>query len=443
MSDLRNGSASDAADPLVAQRMRSEWNARAKEDAHYYVAFGRRDQDDDEFFASAKDLVGELVHELKRLPETVPPNPRRALEIGCGPGRLLRPMSRYFDQIYGVDVSDEMIARAKEKLSDIPNVFPHAIGGSDLRMFPAKYFDFVYSYAVFQHIPSADVVFSYLRETVRVLRPGGIARLQFGLPQTRGPATTWNGVRITADEIRAFTKEQGMELMALTGIDSQYLWTTWRKPTGEVPVALSTTRSHSRVRPPASAFSSERAVPASGWMACVAAYVENLPAACDLNTLTAFFDGAEGRVCHIGPGGWQGLSQINVFLPSGIRTGLVPLRFEWQGSQLGEEQIVRVIRPGPAVPRLTALSDSVNRGTQKIESKLVKALLEEVEDINEFSATVEGADVTSMETFRADPLTGRWEVNFEIPSRVEPGARTVRIRLGENLLGTVGIEVIP
>jgi SAM-dependent methyltransferase len=443
MSDLRNSSAPDALDPSVARRMRSEWNARAKEDAHYYVAFGRRDQADEEFFASAKDLVGELAHELKRLPQTVPPNPTRALEIGCGPGRLLRPMSRYFDQIYGVDVSDEMIARAKEKLQDIPHAFLHAIGGSDLRMFPAQYFDFVYSYAVFQHIPSAEVVFSYLRETVRVLRPGGIARLQFGLPQSRGPATTWNGVRVAADEIRAFTREHDMELMALTGIDSQYLWTTWRKPAENAPAATLTAQSHSRVRPPASAFSSERAVPASGWMACVAAYVENLPAGCDLNSLTAFFDGVEGRICHIGPGGWRGLSQINVFLPKGVRTGLVPLRFEWQGDRLGEEQIVRVIRPGPAVPRLTALSDSVNRGTKKIESKLVKVLLEEVDDISGFRASVEGTEVISMETFHADPLTGRWEVNFEIPSSVEPGERTVRIHLGERVLGTAAIEVIP
>ena len=41
--------------------MRAEWNARATEDAHYYVAFGRREQDDDEFFATAKGLVGELA----------------------------------------------------------------------------------------------------------------------------------------------------------------------------------------------------------------------------------------------------------------------------------------------------------------------------------------------------------------------------------------------
>ena len=61
--------------------MRAEWNERAREDAHYFVAFGRRDQDDDEFFATAADVVRELEAELKRLPAGVPPGSRRALEI--------------------------------------------------------------------------------------------------------------------------------------------------------------------------------------------------------------------------------------------------------------------------------------------------------------------------------------------------------------------------
>ena len=32
--------------------MRADWNERAGEDANYYVAFGRREQDDEEFFST-------------------------------------------------------------------------------------------------------------------------------------------------------------------------------------------------------------------------------------------------------------------------------------------------------------------------------------------------------------------------------------------------------
>src|SRR5580698_7124275 len=109
--------------------MRAEWNERAREDAHYYVAFGRRGQDDGEFLDTAADVIRDLEGELKRLPAGVPngapAQSRQALEIGCGPGRLMRPMSRHFGEIHGVDVSDEMIAQAKAKMRDIPWAYAH------------------------------------------------------------------------------------------------------------------------------------------------------------------------------------------------------------------------------------------------------------------------------------------------------------------------------
>jgi len=411
--------------------MRAEWNERAREDAHYFVAFGRRDQDDEEFFATAADLVRELESELKRLPAAVPVASHRALEIGCGPGRLMRPMSRHFGEIHGIDVSDEMISRARHKLRDIPHAHAHHASGSDLARFPDNYFDFVYSYAVFQHIPSADVVFSYLRETIRVLRPRGIAHLQInGLPKTSRAYTTWEGVRISGDEIRAFTRDKGVRLLSLTGVDSQYMWTTWQKP----PAC--------RIRAISNAFSSEQAVPSSGRLACAALSIENLPEDCDLNSLEAFVDGAAGTICYIGPPVNNGLSQVNVFLPQGVRTGLLPVRVAWHDRPLCPDAYVRVIPPGPAVPRLTALSDAVNLlSPQRIESGLVKATIEEVDDIETFGATVDGIPVEGIETFRTDPLPERWEVNFRIPRKVQSGGHVLEIRLGRRLLARMGIEV--
>src|ERR1700742_2218784 len=95
----------------VAGRMRADWNARAREDAGYYVAFGRKDQSPEEFFATAAEVVKGLRWELRRLPADR--GPLTALEIGCGPGRLLRPMSSNFLEIHGVDVSDEMVDLAR------------------------------------------------------------------------------------------------------------------------------------------------------------------------------------------------------------------------------------------------------------------------------------------------------------------------------------------
>src|SRR5437660_5504587 len=100
-------------DPGILERMRADWNERAGEDANYYVAFGRREQDDEEFFATAADVLRLLTATLKRLRHH-----DKALEIGCGPGRLMRPLSRYFTEIHGVDVSDQMIRLAHERLRD-------------------------------------------------------------------------------------------------------------------------------------------------------------------------------------------------------------------------------------------------------------------------------------------------------------------------------------
>jgi SAM-dependent methyltransferase len=418
--------------------MRNDWNQRAREDANYYVAFGRRDQDDNEFLATAADVIRDLEGELKRLSPDNPPSSRRALEVGCGPGRLMRPMSRHFGEIHGVDVSDEMISQARNKLRDIPWAHAHHSSGIDLAEFPSDHFDFVYSYAVFQHIPSPEVVFSYLRETIRVLKPGGFARLQInGLPKTARAYTTWEGVRIGAGEVHRFTPEEGVRLLSLTGADTQYMWTTWQKP----PVRESLPAGKPRIRHVVNAFSGEQAVPSSGRLACATLQIENLPGACDLNSLEALVDGVPGVACYVGPP-VNGLSQFNVFLPTDVRTGLVPVRIKWHGEQLCPDATIRVIPPGPVVPRLVSLSDGVNLlSTQRIESGILKATIEEVESIGNFAATVDGFPVREVETFRTDPLASLYEVNFRLPNGLNPGGHTLEMRLGTRTLTRMGIEV--
>ena len=81
----------------ILQKMRQDWNLRAKEDANFYVAFARENQTEEEFLASAREVVVRLESEFSRLPSTARED-RRALEIGCGPGRLMLPMSKHFGE---------------------------------------------------------------------------------------------------------------------------------------------------------------------------------------------------------------------------------------------------------------------------------------------------------------------------------------------------------
>jgi ubiquinone/menaquinone biosynthesis C-methylase UbiE len=408
-------------DARVLDRMRSDWNERASEDAYYYVAFGRREQDDDEFFATASDLIKGLAADFKRLPGR-----GAALEIGCGPGRLMRPLSRFFGEIHGVDVSDEMIRLARERLCDTPNAHPHHGSGADLRLFPDSKFDFVYSYAVFQHIPSRDVVFSYLREARRVLKPGGILRCQLnGLPPHAKQYDTWSGVRITPDEIREFAREQGFQLLALEEIWTQYMWITCRKPVAP------------RIRNISNALTGEGVAPATGPMAALSVWVENLPADADLNTLTVTADGAPCRGIYIGHPAADGVTQVNVTLPEGVRTGLVRIEL---GTAVGW---VRVIPAGPAVPRITGVTDGVNLLlANRVISRTVKVAMRDVQHPEQFRATLDGAAVANVDSFCTDQTKQTYEFNFPLPEHVGAGWHHVQIALGRREFAPIAIEVV-
>ena len=54
------------------------------------------------------------------------------LEIGCGAGRITRALAEVFGQVYAVDVSGEMIAKAKLALADVPNAHVFQNNGTDL-----------------------------------------------------------------------------------------------------------------------------------------------------------------------------------------------------------------------------------------------------------------------------------------------------------------------
>jgi ubiquinone/menaquinone biosynthesis C-methylase UbiE len=431
--------------PDVATRMREDWNARAREDAGYYVAFGHRESDDAAFFATATEVINRLEWELRRVPLTERGD-WRALEIGCGPGRLMRPMSRHFVEIHGVDVSDEMIARAHEKLGDIPHAHPHVSDGSSLGGFDAESFNFVYSYAVFQHIPSRDVVFAYLRDARRVMKTGGLAVLQFSsLQHRRAEIDTWDGVRFTSSEILEFASTHDFQVLTLEGVGTQYLWTTWRKqPPGWV--AAQETReidTEVRIRRITNANSSEPVAPSRGRFASISIWVENLPPEAGLQQLQVTVGSSLGSVCYVSPPDSSGLQQVNVMLPELEATGLLPVEMLWSHRRISPPATLRVIPPGPSVPRIRSVTDGVNLASEgRIETRSVKMVLEEIARPDEIDVTVDGFPVSGLELFCTDPRPQRFEMNFLLPDEVGPGTRHVELKIGRRRLPPVPIEVI-
>ncbi len=415
--------------------MREDWNRRAAEDAHYYVAFGRRGQDEREFLASAADVVRGLDREMTRLSTA-----GRALEIGCGPGRLMHFLCRRFREVHGVDVSDEMIRLAKERLADIPNAFPRHTDGSSLAGYEDDSFDFVYSYAVFQHIPAREVVINYLAEAVRVMKPGGILRCQInGLPETAARYDTWSGVRIPAEDVAQLARRNGCQLLALEGASTQYMWTTWRKrKRGWVPRPAET---QARIRRITNGHSSEPVAPSRGRFASISVWVEDLPADCDLNYLEVRIGGCPGTGLYLGAPERDGLQQLNAALPPGLASGLQPVELRWLGSRLCAGTL-RVVPPGPAVPRVVAVSDGIDlmSGT-RIVTGMVKVTLEEAAAPEEFRATVAGAPVREIDIFCTDPVSPRHEINFRLPEGLGAGAHVLEMSLGRRRFAPLVLDI--
>jgi ubiquinone/menaquinone biosynthesis C-methylase UbiE len=100
------------------------------------------------------------------------------LEIGCGIGRITRAISEHAASVVGIDVSEEMVSRAREALADLPNVEILLGDGTSLAGLNDASFDACYSFIVFQHIPDPAVTCGYITEIGRVLKPGGWAVFQ-------------------------------------------------------------------------------------------------------------------------------------------------------------------------------------------------------------------------------------------------------------------------
>jgi len=159
---------------IIAEKMKQDWNQRAQHNARFWIA--TENYQTEEIFARSGEATAQaLLAKLQGLHK----RSWRGLDIGCGIGRVLKPLAPYFKELVGVDVSFEMIAQSKLWLADHTHITTYETSGVDLQEFPPNRFDLVYSYVAFQHMPR-PVFDRYLGEIHRVLTPNGY--LAFQLP---------------------------------------------------------------------------------------------------------------------------------------------------------------------------------------------------------------------------------------------------------------------
>jgi ubiquinone/menaquinone biosynthesis C-methylase UbiE len=131
----------------------------------------------EEFFATGRQEVARLLADLERLGVRV--RGGRALDFGCGAGRLTQALAEQFEQVDGVDIAPSMLALAERSNRHGRRCRYHLNASEDLALFGDATFDLACSLLVLQHV-EPRYARGYLAELLRVLRPGGV--LVVGLP---------------------------------------------------------------------------------------------------------------------------------------------------------------------------------------------------------------------------------------------------------------------
>lgn len=218
--------------------MRRDWDRRALENARHYVATGQKEWSDEDFFAAGEQEVRDhILNDLGNICQGRDPKSMRILEVGCGAGRVTRPLAQFFGEVYAVDISAHMVRQARRAVADLPNVELFRNNGRDLSAVRRRWwnrfgiggrleFDFVFSCLVFQHIQSREVIASYVSAVSRVLKPGKLFKFQVQGCTAAQPeaADTWVGYAFNSDDARALAQESGFELRYEWGAGTQYYW---------------------------------------------------------------------------------------------------------------------------------------------------------------------------------------------------------------------------
>ncbi len=124
--------------------------------------------------------TGEIVDLFERWGLLAPE--RAALEIGCGIGRFQVALASRLGEIWGIDISEGMIAAARRRAAGLANLHFAVGSGRDLAAFPDDRFDLVFAVDSFPYLQQAGpgLVAAHFAEAARVLKPGGdLAILNF------------------------------------------------------------------------------------------------------------------------------------------------------------------------------------------------------------------------------------------------------------------------
>lgn len=159
-------------------RLRTSWELLGREDPLWAILSEPSKQGGgwnlEEFLATGREEARGIIARLDAI--GMPAKRHRALDFGCGVGRVSRALCDHFRRVDGVDVSRPMIERGRLIHATERRLHLHVVQ-SDRLPFRDESFDLVYCRLVLQHIPTTPAL-QYIREFIRTLDSGGIALFQ-------------------------------------------------------------------------------------------------------------------------------------------------------------------------------------------------------------------------------------------------------------------------
>src|SRR3954451_2092969 len=220
---------------MSARESQRFWDQKARENALFFVddRVDRTSPDVQAFWRGGEEALGYM---LDATGLTIGPD-EEVVDIGCGVGRMTRALSGRVRRVYGVDVSSEMLARAKQSNPDLTNVEWVHGDGQTLGVLGDASVDGCFSHVVFQHLPDPEMTLSYVRDMGRVLRPGGWALFQVSTDPTvhqrpnglrhrikrlLARDDAWWGSAVDPARLRAVASESGLEIEQLLDEGNQY-----------------------------------------------------------------------------------------------------------------------------------------------------------------------------------------------------------------------------
>lgn len=192
----------------ISKRMEADWNRRVDHDYRFWMSDGH--SDDETMWSSGKRDFEILTKgiDFSRI--------YNCLEIGCGVGRIVNAAADICPKVTGIDISDSAILKAKSLISKKENIEFLKGNGFDLSQIQDKSYDLVISFAALCSMP-VDIVAKYLLEINRVVKDGGIVRLQvyLGVPQNSNENDTLFPRAYRENDFRTALKISGFNVESI------------------------------------------------------------------------------------------------------------------------------------------------------------------------------------------------------------------------------------